>query len=200
MKQALEGSASYARLREEHLLEDVTVGDVLALLREDEEFAALRDTHIPNTDASVGDILNVLGDIGELEPLMDRKITRLTTVGDVLEAVDLAGILEKYGDVQLGGTTTVGRIVDLVAANPDVQANRDASYTFSVTLGRFLDIVGEENVKSFLEEKAAAASYVPEYECTVENIVEYWLRLGLFILAFAALATITLEFIDKDKR
>ena len=27
-----------------------------------------------------------------------------------------------------------------------------------------------------------------------------WLRLALFVLAFAALSTITLEFIDKDKR
>ncbi|MDO4865207.1 MAG: ABC transporter permease [Clostridia bacterium] len=200
VKQALEGSASYAKLREEHLLEDVTVGDVVTLLREDEEFAALRDTRIPNTDAAVGDILNLLGDIEEFKPLLERKITHLTTVGDVLDAVDLAGILEKYGDVRLGGTTTVGEIVDLAAANPDVQAHRDASYTFSTTLGKLLDIVGEENVKTFLEEKAAQASYVADYEYTEDNITRYWLHLALFILAFAALATITLEFIDKDKR
>ena len=200
VKQALESSASYAKLREEHLLEDVTVGDVLTLFREDEEFAALRDTRIPHTDASVGDILNLLGDIEELKPLLDQKITHLTTVGDVLDAVDLAGILEKYGDVRLGGTTTVGEIVDHVAANPDVQAHRDASYTFSTTLGKVLDIVGEDNVKAFLEERAAQASYVADYVYTADNITRYWIHLALFILAFAALATITLEFIDKDKR
>ena len=33
-----------------------------------------------------------------------------------------------------------------------------------------------------------------------DNIVEYWLHLLMFILAFGRLATITLEFIDKDKR
>ena len=49
-------------------------------------------------------------------------------------------------------------------------------------------------------EKAAAANYKPEYENTIENIGEYWIRLLVFILAFAALATITLEFIDRDKR
>ena len=32
------------------------------------------------------------------------------------------------------------------------------------------------------------------------NILEYWLRLIFFIFLFAALATVTLEFIDKDKR
>ena len=34
----------------------------------------------------------------------------------------------------------------------------------------------------------------------VGNILSYWLRLLVFVLAFAALSTITLEFIDKDKR
>ena len=53
---------------------------------------------------------------------------------------------------------------------------------------------------NFLEEKAAAANYKPEYECIPDNILKYWLHLFGFILAFALLATITLEFIDKDKR
>jgi len=30
--------------------------------------------------------------------------------------------------------------------------------------------------------------------------MNYWLRLAMFVLAFAVLSTITLEFIDKDKR
>ena len=33
-----------------------------------------------------------------------------------------------------------------------------------------------------------------------DNIVEYWLHLLMFILVFGMLSTITLEFIDKDKR
>ena len=49
-------------------------------------------------------------------------------------------------------------------------------------------------------EKAAAANYKPEYDYTFDNISDYWIRLFIFILAFAALATITLEFIDRDKR
>ena len=35
---------------------------------------------------------------------------------------------------------------------------------------------------------------------TEENVVDYWMSLLQFVLAFALLATITLEFIDKDKR
>ena len=63
-----------------------------------------------------------------------------------------------------------------------------------------LDLVGEEKVKTFLEEKAAAANYKAAYELSVDNIFSYWLTLGVFILIFALLSTITLEFIDKDKR
>ena len=54
--------------------------------------------------------------------------------------------------------------------------------------------------KTFLEEKAAKFSYTSDYEYTRENIAGYWTNLLLFVLAFALLATITLEFIDKDKR
>ena len=68
------------------------------------------------------------------------------------------------------------------------------------TLGKLLNIVGEDRVKAFLEEKAAATSYKADYEFTLDNVVDYWAQLLLFVLAFALLATITLEFIDKDKR
>jgi ABC-type multidrug transport system permease subunit len=68
------------------------------------------------------------------------------------------------------------------------------------TVGDLLNLVGEDKVMKFLEEKAAAANYKMEYDYRWENIVEYWFTLFLFILAFAALSTITLEFIDKDKR
>ena len=42
------------------------------------------------------------------------------------------------------------------------------------------DLVGEKNVRSFLEEKAAAASYKSDYEMTQDKIVEYWLHLLAF--------------------
>ena len=99
-----------------------------------------------------------------------------------------------------GGTGTVGEAVDFLAANPDVQARRGQEITVSVTLGKLLDLAGEENVKTFLEEKAAAVSYNPDYDCTVRNIMDYWGRLVLFVLVFALLAMVTLEFIDKDRR
>ena len=70
----------------------------------------------------------------------------------------------------------------------------------SFKVGDLLNLIGEDKAMTFLAEKAAAANYKPEYENSFENISDYWIRLLIFILAFAALATITLEFIDRDKR
>ena len=55
-------------------------------------------------------------------------------------------------------------------------------------------------MKTFLEQKAAEASFKKDYVLNRENITGYWMHLLAFIVAFAALSTITLEFIDKDKR
>ena len=110
------------------------------------------------------------------------------------------GLMEKYKDVQVGGVTTVGEAIDWLSANEDVQAQRDRSFTLKTTVGKLMDMVGEDKVKTFLEEKAAAASYKADYENTQENIIDYWLHLAAFIFGFALLAMITLEFIDKDKR
>ena len=63
-----------------------------------------------------------------------------------------------------------------------------------------LQIAGEEEVRHYIEQNAAQASYNADYENTKDNITAYWMRLIMFIFLFALLAMITLEFIDKDKR
>jgi hypothetical protein len=108
--------------------------------------------------------------------------------------------MDQYSDIQIGGVITVGQAVDFLAGNADVQARRDTEITLKTSVGKLLDLVGEEKVKTFLEEKAAAASYNADYEYTSENVIAYWMHLTLFIFVFALLATVTLEFIDKDKR
>ena len=39
-----------------------------------------------------------------------------------------------------------------------------------------------------------------DYESIKESIMRYWMRLALFMIVFTALAVISLEFVDKDKR
>lgn len=128
--------------------------------------------------------------------LRDRKIGD-TTLGEALD--QLAQDPEASGST-VNSAITVGNVVDFLKTSPAVRSHRDKTFTFKATVGELMDVVGEENVREFVMRKTAEASRKPEYDRTVKNIVKNWLMLGVFILVFAALATIALELIDKDKR
>ena len=95
---------------------------------------------------------------------------------------------------------TVGDVVDFLRNNEALRQMRDRTITLKTTVGEVLDLFGEENVKTFIQEKTAAAAHKDEYENSWENIVANWLMLLLFVAVFAILATVVLELIDKDKR
>ncbi len=200
IRNALEHSATFETFKQEHIVENVTVGDIVDIILKGDEFANLRDQDLGLPGVSLGKLLEDITASARAKPLLETQISHLTTVGDVLDAVDAAGILDQYADKEIDATFSVGEIVDLLAGNEDVQARRDQEITLKTTVGSLIDLVGEDKVMSFLEQKAAEASYVKDYENKMEVVVDYWLSLLLFIFAFAALATITLEFIDKDKR
>ncbi len=200
IREMLEKSETFQQLKAEPLVNDMAVGDVINAILEEDALKPVREYSIPRINITVGDAIALLQGVDGVKDIADAKITRQTTVGDVLDMVDAAGIMERYKDVELGGVTTVGEAVDRIASLDDVQARRDKRFTVKTTLGRLIDLVGENNVRTFLEEKAAAASYKSDYEMRWDNIVEYWLHLLMFILVFGMLSTITLEFIDKDKR
>ena len=200
VRELLDKSASFQALREEHVLEDVTVRDILNILLEYEAFQEMRDVDFGLPGISLGKLLKDLMGAEQIQSLLDKKITQTTTVGQMLDAVNAGGLIEKYADVELGADITLGEVVDALAANPDIQAALDTSITPSSTIGGIIDLIGEDTVKDILQNKVSEASYDPMYENSKENILEYWLRLTLFVLAFAALSIITLEFIDKEKR
>ena len=143
---------------------------------------------------TVGELARVLADpsLG-----LRDKVVAGVTVGEVLD-----GMAEdpEYSGNTVNAPLTVGDVVDFLKTNQVIQGQRDKTLTVKATVGELMEIVGEDNVKEFVMRKTAEASRKPEYERTVGNIVGNWLMLGLFILAFAGLATIVLEMIDKDKR
>ena len=104
------------------------------------------------------------------------------------------------GAIHLDKETTLGELIDLLVDQPDVQAHMGDSYTVKTTLGEIIDLIGEDKVADILQNRVAKASRVADYDNTKENIIGYWFVLILFVFAFAGLSTITLEFIDKDKR
>ena len=162
-------------MRDREIRRDITVEDVLKLLRNDsiEPIAKLREVN--------------LGDY--LDPKLLLSQDGLSALPGGMELPRL--------------NMTVGELIDAVAQDPDMQAHLSDSYTFNTTVGGVIEIIdqiSDVTVEDILKNKIAEASYNPAYENTRSNILKYWLRLCLFVLAFAALSTITLEFIDKDRR
>ncbi len=134
--------------------------------------------------------------------MRSEEVTATVTLGQVMDLLQNEDnpMVAQIRETELDEGVTVGSLLDLVALNPDIQAHREEVYTFNSTVGEVMDMIGEERVKDILQNRIAEASQVPDYEYSVGNVVEYWMRLFLFVIVFAALSTITLEFIDKDRR
>ena len=196
----LEKSETFQALKEEHLMEDVTLGDALKYVSENESFKDLQDVDFNIPGLTVGKLLNDITEMDKLKPLLDTPVAKLTTVGDALNTLESTGLLEQYKDQQVGMDITLGEAVDRVTQLPEVQPYLDKQYEIHTTIGEIINMIGEDKVKDILQNGIADASHDAMYDYTKENIVDYWIRLFMFVLAFAALATIPLEFIDKDKR
>ena len=202
IKDMMQGEAFQA-FRQEHVLEETSVADILRSVREAGILqGALEHKLTPGKDGkSLGDLLDaLLSDKEVMERLSQEQVISTTTVGDVLDMLNAEGLLEKYKDVTLGSDIYVRDIIDLIVGSETLKSFREKSYTYSTTVGDLVELIGEDRVKDLLQNKIADASYNPDYENTQDNIMGYWLKLALFVLIFAALAMITLEFIDKDKR
>ena len=137
-----------------------------------------------------------------LNGMKDREVSATVTLGQAMDLLQKEDnpFISDFRAMELSGSITVGNLLDGVAESPEVQAHREDSHTFTSTVGGIVDMIGADRVKDLLQNRIAEASQIPDYEYTTENVVEYWLRLILFVIVFAALSIITLEFIDRDRR
>ena len=170
----------------------VSVGDIIDKL--DSPFVEKKRDHVLIKSYSVGDLAQMLADPSM--GLRDKKIGD-TTLGEILKELQKD---PDFSGEKVTAPITVGDVVDVVKNNEVIQANRDKTFSLKMTVGEMLDLLGEENVKNFIMRKTAEASQKPEYARTRSNIAKNWVMLAVFVFAFAALATIVLEMIDKDKR
>ena len=179
----------------------VTIGQVLDALSDtdNQTIAELRGIRIGNvmTVREVGEDL-LKKDV--FEELRSTVLTGDMTVGQVIAELmdmeELDDVLEK----DVGVITTFGEAVDFLSADETVREYRDETFSITANVGDVLDLVGREETKALVEKRASEALYNPDYAYTKENIVAKWLHLLVFIVVFALLSIITLEFIDKDRR
>ena len=196
-------SDEFKAFRKEKVLDEMSIADILRFVRDSEAFSKLLDYTIDLKIVKLNarTILDrLMGEESIMKVLESKQVIPTTTVGDVLDTINAEGLLDKYRDVQLGMDINVGDVLSLVTGSEIVKSYRDENLTYSTTVGGVVDMIGEDRVREILQNRIAEASYNPDYEHTKPNVMKYWGRLALFVLAFAVLSTITLEFIDKDKR
>ena len=179
-------------MKDSEISGSISVGDIIDKL--DNPVVQKRRDNVILKSYSVAEIAQILADPSM--GLRDHKVGDMT-LGEILDE------LQKDPDLnaeKVNKQLTVGDVVDFLKTNEALQASRDTTFTLKTTVGEMLDLLGEENVKEFVMRKTAEASRKPEYEKTRDNILRNWLMLVVFAFAFAALATLILEMIDKDKR
>ena len=195
----LSSADEYLHLREKEVTHPFTLREIVDRILTDDTLKEVRDRELVS-GRKLGDLLSAFSDNPEASALLDIKIGTTLTLGQVLDALHAEELVQASSDVQLNQPVTVGSIVEFLRNNEALKGQRDRTITLSTTVGDVIDLFGEENVRSFIQQKTAAAAHKTEYEKSVGNVAGNWVMLGLFILGFAVLATIVLELIDKDKR
>lgn len=182
---------------------EVTIGQVFDLLGNDKNksIARLRAVRITKT-MTVREFFEYLVREDSYRELRSQPLFEGggITVGQALVEILTTESMDSFLDREVEYSTTFGEVVDAMAADPSFQEVRGEEITITATFGELLDIVGRKETKKRVEREASRALYTPEYATTKENILENWFILLSFIGLFAVLSTITLEFIDKDKR
>ena len=143
-----------------------------------------------------------------VERMRSNEIKGKVTVGQILDflsdeedpAVQEIRDIEVTDEDFLMQKLTVGDLVDLINADGDSEEYRNQTVEIDTTVDEVIRLIGEDKVHDYIVETTSATAREEAYELTALNILSYWSYLILFSLSFAALAMITLEFIDRDKR
>ncbi len=114
-----------------------------------------------------------------MEKMSDVKLSEIK-----MDTKDLADMLDTEPEL-------VQQAIDMGAlvVDPDTKP-----------IKQFLRVMEDNGKKDAFMMGCAAHNTIPEYEATRENILNAWLHLIGYIVLFAAIATISLEFVDRDKR
>lgn len=174
-------------MRDSSISATVTAGQVIDYLSDENNPGAeeLRETQI-NETLTVRELANLLK-----ESVHDDAVK---------EFLSSEALLNRWGSEKVNISFTVGEAVDSMAESPILQDERDRTITLNTTIGQIIESVGENRVYQAIQDTAAVANRNPEYEYSRANVASCWVVLLGITVACAALATITLEFIDKDKR
>ena len=167
----------------------------------------MRDRKVSGT-FTIGQAVDLLQnkDNPTIRELRKLEIVKGLTANDLAELAESEGVqgagplLAPIGEQELTVSVSLGEAADYLASNPDSQELCEKPIPYSTTVGQIIDLVGWEKTRAVLQDTMGENSFVQEYVQSRTNIASCWVTLLFYTLIYAALTTITLEFIDKDKR
>ena len=192
-------------LRDLVIARPVTIRDVLNTILNNDAYARIRNKKLfpalfGAEAITVGSLIRDLLGSDSAQDLLDNMVGKTITLGQALDFLHADELAAGYSEKTMNKPITLGDIADFIKNNEALNSQRGRTFTVKAKLSDLFDAFGEERLKTFVQEKTAAASQNPDYERTTENIVGNWIMLGIFAFVFVLLSTIVLELIDKDKR
>ncbi len=174
-------------MRDSEVTINVTANQVLDYLSDEQNPGAqdLREMHFSQTMTvrELADLMKETDVDSETKALLSNK-----------------ALLALWGDEELNISFTLGEVIDTMADNPAMQDEREQMITVKTTIGEIMDTLGQDKVYQAIQDTAAASKRNQDYDFSRTNVASCWALLFLAAMASAVMATITLEFIDKDKR
>ena len=168
-----------------------------------------------SASVTVGQVLDYLSDEHNpgVKDLREKTVSQKMTVQELADLLENAetddaikvllrskDLLARWGDKELAVEFTLGEAVDRMSDSPVMQDEREQTITIRTSIGEIIDTIGQRRVYQAIQDTAGVANRNADYEYSQINVASRWVLMFLITIASAALATITLEFIDKDKR
>ena len=152
--------------------------------------------------AAISDInsLPAVSGWNSLSKMRNTEVDHTFTVDEVVAVLEDDTVRSELARIEKADGMTMEQVADMILATGMLQQFEGTEYDLHIKVGDIINAIGEERVKDYVVEAGRVSSYNPAYEHTANNVIRCWLILIAFSLGFVILATISLEFIDKDKR
>ena len=135
-----------------------------------------------------------------LNKMQDTEVSKTLTVDDVAAVLQNVVIRARLRELESAEGLTMEDVADVILDSGMLQQFEGEGYDLHIKLRDVISAIGEERVQEYVAEATRLASHIDAYEQTADNVASCWVMLIVFSLGFAARATVSLEFIDKDKR
>ena len=192
---------SVVKVENQQLNTTITLGQVMDFLQRD-DLPPVHDFRERVYDVPTADELLTAFNIDRDAPIGSSgvSVNELMAISNTMITEDPDGGTDLMKTAGVPKTFKVGDVIDMMSRLTEEQGLRDENYNVSTTVGQILDLVGREKTETYIKTMTADANKNPMYDNTQENIADYWINISLFIVVFAILSVVFLEFVDKDKR